>query len=118
MNNIALRISRNVASPSNMPGAYSIAIMATHDNRTDRLEQQGPVYNDRLTYRGVYATRQDAVRDALNYVAIPCKLLELADPFGDSRVLVQRLDDKVRLEDGVTATVIGRRTPVGVWIRD
>ena len=77
---IAWNVGRNSRNPTN----YSVAFYETTDQPTE-LRQTGPVVNGSHHSRGVYEARRDAVQAALDYIAVPCRILEISDPLGDVR---------------------------------
>lgn len=95
MTKIALTASRNISRRDGHFAGYDFHISDTDEAETGALEQVGAVENDIIRYRGVFASRGDALRAALSYVGHPCKILSVT-PWGETheRLVVQRHDQR------------------------
>jgi len=88
-----LTISMNASrSPSlKSPAAYSVAL-ADEDRPARPLRQIGPVENGVTRYSGTFLTRNEAMRAAVDVIAVPCKIIEDTNMMDDTvyiRVVTQ-----------------------------
>jgi hypothetical protein len=115
MPNILASIQYNTSVNKILLRAYKVSMSDTDLTPTDRLCQHGPVYNNIVTDTGVFSTLQDAVRAILGYVDVPCSLLQTD---GATLHLVTPGKHSVALAKRLGATLLGRRSRRGTWIRE
>lgn len=111
-----LTVTYDTGRPAGWLGAYRLTIGETEDIETDRLMQIGPVQNNRAYYRGVFKTRDAALRAALDYIGQPCKLLSVR-PWGEraERLVVQAHGERASFPEA-DVSVAASRNANGVFV--
>ncbi|HWG80752.1 MAG TPA: hypothetical protein VN681_13300 [Stellaceae bacterium] len=115
--NTELFVSYRTSAPGRWTGAYRVELTPTDDPATGRLSQRGPTYNDVAFYKGVFRTRPEAVRAALEYVGAPCKLVEFTTG-GSSDVRLLEIGARFTLDAYTTARVLGSRSERRMSVAD
>lgn len=64
-------ITYNTKLSSRSLSSYRLDISSSFEPATERLTQRGPVYNNLVTYTGVFRTERDGVMAALEYITVP-----------------------------------------------
>ena len=113
---IELSIYRDLSANSRRPTAYTVGISeSTEPSRP--LRQTGPVWNNIVSYRGVFDDRRAAVEAALDYITTPCSLIARTDVLsGRTAIVVSGLTLRQYPGPGYSHRVLGSNLPTGRYL--
>ena len=113
---VILNAKRDISRSQNWLAGYRFTVADGPEPVTGALVQIGPVKNDQIHLRGVFETRERALRAALDYVGMPCKILSVR-PWGENieRLVVVAHADASRFAEA-EVSVAASRTARGVFV--
>lgn len=111
-----LRITFDANRKAGDLAAYRISMTDSDAALTDRLMQDGATENNRVHYRGVFASQGAAAEAAMDYIGRGCKLFGVT-PWGSTEEMVvpASLDAKPRWPEA-TVRVIASRNATGTFL--
>ena len=95
---------------------YKISVYET-DEAPHEMRQIGPVYDGIVSYRGVFATREEGLRVAVAYLP-NCVIVEVESPTGGVSYAIERpgWQRGRRLPDYGAFTILGGKTTAGTFV--
>lgn len=118
MQNVLVSVRYDTARSSKDPASYSVSYIATNRQVTEVLRQKGEVFNDLVTYEGIFASEAEATRAVLGYLNCFCSIMEVSDVLsGTKRIAIAALADKLP-PTGQRFRLLGRRTRHGTFIAE
>lgn len=104
-------IVSNLNFSSRDPRNYNVSFGADDTSEiTGRMIQVGPVHNGSRLDRGVFETRDDALRAILAFIAVPCVIREVDNGMSTPHLVVCKHSEKM------TARVIASQSAKGIFI--
>lgn len=111
-----LSIHYNTNKSGRNIGAYKVWLRSSSEEASP-LRQIGPVWNGIVSYSGTFGTRKEAIEAALDYIAVPCRLVEFTDVLsGITSVTALPVRAPAPFQTGYTARVIGSNLPSGRFV--
>ena len=114
-------LSYRIDRPAHDPASYNIGLFdcptedyfAVPGNDLSPLRQYGETLCESVRYRGRFASRADALQAALDYIGVPCVIVEHDDPAMSCPEITVRSAD---YRPGEFDTILARRSRHGTFI--